>query len=52
MPLNDAISRKQTRIAEMLLEAGAKPDSKTVKLAGKSKDEYLKDLVLERSGDK
>lgn len=43
-PLNYAIQTKQTKIAELLLNAGAKPDEKTWKLVDKSKDEYLKDL--------
>lgn len=43
-PLNIAISKKQTKIAELLLKAGAQPDEKTIKLVKKSKDEYLKDL--------
>ena len=43
-PLNYAIQTKQTKIVELLLNAGAKPDDKTWKLVDKSKDEYLKDL--------
>lgn len=43
-PLNLAISKKQTKIAELLLKAGAKPDEKTLNMVKKSKDEYLKDL--------
>ena len=43
-PLNRAISKKQVKIVEMLLKAGAKPDEKTWKKVDKSKDEYLKDL--------
>ena len=43
-PLNYTISSKQTKITEMLLRAGAKPDEKTMELVNKSKDEYLKSL--------
>jgi hypothetical protein len=50
-PLNLAISKKQTRIVELLLKAGAKPDEKTLKAVNKSKDEYLKDLFTEYIGN-
>ena len=43
-PLNRAIEKKQVKIVEYLLKAGAKPDKKTWKLVEKSKDEYLRDL--------
>ena len=44
MPLNKAISSKQTKIVETLLKAGAIPNNKTWKMVDKSKDEYLKEL--------
>ena len=43
-PLRLAVAKKQTKIVEQLLKAGAKPDEKTIQLVQKSKDEYLKDL--------
>ena len=43
-PLNRAIAKKQVKIVEMLLKAGATPDKKTWKLVEKSKDEYLNEL--------
>ena len=43
-PLRLAVAKKQTKIVEQLLKAGAKPDKKTIQLVQKSKDEYLKDL--------
>ena len=43
-PLNFAIKKKQTKIVEMLLNAGALPNNDTKKLINKSKDEYLKSL--------
>ena len=39
--------KKQTKIVELLLNAGAKPDAKTWKMVDKSKDEYLKDLFAD-----
>ena len=43
-PLNYAIKKDQSKITEMLLMAGAKPDEQTYELVNKSKDEYLKSL--------
>ena len=43
-PLNFAIKKKQAKIVEILLKAGAKPNDKTKALVQKSKDEYLKSL--------
>lgn len=43
-PLRLAVAKKQTKIAELLLKSGAKPDEKTIKMVKKSKDEYLKDM--------
>lgn len=47
MPLNYALETKQIKIVELLLKAGAMPDEKTMKLAKKSKDEYVKDLFAD-----
>ena len=44
LPLNLAIKKKQTKIAEILLKAGAKPNDETMSLVQKSKDKYLKSL--------
>lgn len=43
-PLNFAIKKKQTKIAEMLLKAGAKSNDETERLIKRTKDEYLKSL--------
>lgn len=46
-PLNYAIQTKQSKIVELLLNAGATPDYKTYKLIKKTKDEYIKDLFID-----
>jgi|GEM_PF-5761786 len=46
--LTYAINEKQSKIVEYLINAGAKIDKKSVKYAEKSKDEYIKDLVLSK----
>lgn len=43
-PLRLAVAKKQTKIVETLLKAGATPDEKTIKMVQKSKDVYLEDL--------
>lgn len=47
-PLSYAIKKKQTKIVEYLLNAGAKIDESAIKYAKKSKDEYIKNLVLSK----
>lgn len=49
-PINYALDRKQTKIVEILLKAGAKPDERAYKKVAKSKDEYLKDMFAESKG--
>lgn len=44
LPINRALKNKQSKIVELLLNAKAVPNEKTLKLAKKSKDEYMKDL--------
>ena len=45
-PLNFAIVNKQSKIVEQLLTAGARPNEQSVKLISKTKDEYMKETVL------
>ena len=46
LPINRALKNKQSKIVELLLNAKAVPNEKTLKLAKKSKDEYTKDLFV------
>lgn len=46
--LTYAIKTKQAKIVEYLVNAGAKIDKKAVKCAKKSKNEYIRDLVLSK----
>ena len=47
-PLAYAIQKKQPKIVEQLINAGAKPDNEILIKALKSNDNYIKDTVLKR----
>ena len=47
-PLVYAIKKKQPKIVEVLVNAGAKPDNEVLINALKSDDSYIKDTVLRR----